>query len=102
METIDFKSSNTLIAKFMGLDDIVEYNVSWEYIMPVIHRIENDTFEEFRVVIFEEECTIWQKTINGVLLEKFIEISSRDCEFEKIQSVYVAIVEFIKWYNTNY
>lgn len=68
-----------------------EYNSSWDWLMPVIEKIEKTGC---CASIINNGCNI--KTFisgdNGFNLNA--------CDFEsKIQTVYAVVVEYIKWYN---
>lgn len=76
----------------------LQYHLSWDWLMPVVDKIEQDLEEEFRVVTYEEECYIWQKTVNQELLVKFLEFVGV-CGHSKIDATYKAVVSFILWYN---
>ncbi len=73
----------------------VKYNSSWDWLMPVIDKIENigmDGFKCFAVDIENNECEI-KDYREG-------QSSVSYCEEEtKILSVFMAVVEFIKWFN---
>lgn len=110
---------NKLIAEFMGwkIQDRVfgycknpitldwekpdfKYHSSWGWLMPVVEKIEIGLLEEFRVVILEDECTIHAKTVNMELQIEF-ECITEAYETSKKEAVFIAVVEFIKWYNQN-
>lgn len=80
-------------------DHICRYHQFWDYLMPVVEKIEQGLPEEFRVVILEEDCTIWQKTTNQELMIEFTDVAGVCCASSKIEAVWLAIIEFIKWYN---
>jgi hypothetical protein len=93
---------NKLIAEFMGLysygvlnpvyayndDDYLAcnhyelkeliYHSSWDWLMPVVEKIGN----------IPEHGYVFKRSLDGGL-------------FYKIESVWLAVVEFIKWYNQN-
>ncbi len=81
-----------------GQYENMRYHKSWDWLMPVVEKIEIGLQEEFRVVILETECSIFQKTEDGNLRICFKEVAASE-ETEKIRAAYKAIVEFIKWYN---
>lgn len=111
-------SDNELIAEFMGatkcqlmiksigLVDAYEceewkvpteemlYEVSWDWLMDVVEKIENiikDGFTPYSVEIEFNECVI-KDSSDGFGISYF----EGDT---KIQATYKAVVEFIKWYN---
>jgi hypothetical protein len=90
---------NELIAEFMELKykpgSILWYNSSWNWLMPVVERIE------------EEECVASFEISNcGIYIWGSSESDDfEDIEFQiignKIDCVYKAVVKFIIWYNEN-
>lgn len=107
-------TGNKLIAEFMqmsiNLDNKIFiwnerrcvdmlYHSSYDWLMPVVEKIEKGLSEEFRVVILEEDCTIWQKTTNQSLMIEFTEVTAAVCCVSKIEATWLTVVEFIKWYN---
>ena len=126
METEDIIKSNKLIAEFMGgmsheketsfirgyigLDEFnfqekdypetphdgscwkfyeLKYHSSWNWLMPVVEKIEK---LGYRVTIQGLNC--WIDTHKGAIF-------GTDKKNSKRNSVYIAVVEFIKWYNQN-
>jgi len=102
--------NNKLIAKFMGLryvsDPIsptgygwtngktpvsidLKYNSSWDWLMPVVEKIEDAATDTY-VEISESSTEIWGYPFRINIYKE-----------SKIESVYDAVVEFIKWYNKN-
>ena len=108
---------NRLLAEFMGLYEKYEtgsfyinggfwvehefrYHSDWNWIMQVVEKIEKELEDEFRIVIYEDECYIYRKTGNEKLLLEFVPITEK-IETSKIEAVYNACVEFVEWYNEN-
>lgn len=116
MTTQEIIEGNKLIAEFMGLTKSIngatietryvfdwknkpqgdlpvdlKFNSSWDWLMPVIEKIET---LDFIVIIKQNECVIVN---NSGETPKFIQ---ELCE-TKIKSVCLAVVEFIKWYDEN-
>lgn len=128
-------NTNKLIAKFMGRDynteithicsdlyslgyrsmEIVEgieplipyeyYHSSWEWLMPVVEKIESIKDEHhghFGVYISSNSCTI-----QGTKLRLDKPMANPPIYFNnvvlgtKLDSTYQAVVTFIKWYNKN-
>jgi hypothetical protein len=84
------EDNNKLIAEFMGypnisndedkrdyLEDYVKYHKSWDWLMPVVDKIENYLSDNVGKVGYFDEC-----------------LSSNDLEVR-----YQAVVEFINQYN---
>jgi hypothetical protein len=92
---------NKLIAEFMGVEDHQEmgeyvtpnYNTSWNWLLPVVEKIESLGYEvqirKFDCIIFQLLDTLEYKPVIG-------SISSAS---GKMDSTYIAVVEFIKEYN---
>jgi predicted HTH transcriptional regulator len=103
--------NNRLIAEFMGYneeivngeiyftlpdmleslsDEELQYHSDWNWLMEVVEKIEN--YNEYTNVLFTPQgCEINCYIENGFLF-------SNDCN-TKIEAVYNACIEFIKWYN---
>jgi hypothetical protein len=110
--------NNRLIAEFMNYnleivnnevyfthDDMLEslsdeelhFDTDWDWLMTVVDKIEN--YNEFTSVLFyPNSCTII-KSREFPADDNYFEISIDS--FTKIDAVYNACVEFIKWYNKN-
>jgi hypothetical protein len=70
----------------------LKYHSSWDWLMPVVEKIERHN-EFTNVLFFPQGCSININTENGFHFDV-------DCD-AKIEAVYNACVEFIKWYNLN-
>ena len=101
--------NNQLIAEFMGCASQLhltehpitgeytdpnefEYHNSWDWIMPVIEKIE--CISNFDVRIFLKRCTI-----DGCLPYKEFGSMIEGIGKTKLEAVYNAVIEFINWYN---
>ena len=100
---------NKLIAKFIGMkydsnanvyeDDknayglfSLKFHSSWDWLMPVVEKIENNLVNySHEVVIFGEHCHINQGKTHDM---------GYSSKGSKIASTWSAVVDFIKWYNT--
>ena len=107
--------SNELIAKFIGVEllkdlldskngfininiDIYEqckFHSDWNWLMKVVEKIESIEDGIYQVDILQEGCKILKKC--SLLIDKTV--SKLEPDTTKIKSVYLACVEFIKWYN---
>mgnify|MGYP003400855777 FL=1 len=108
--------NNRLIAEFMGLaycdrhmyegwykssefnyricdDDGLQYHTSWDWIMPVVEKIES---MNYTVTIRQGHVSICSNSYR-----KPYYTGGDNVEINKIQAVYQAVVEFIEWYNKN-
>ena len=103
------KNENKIIAEFMGVDIIpleqfvvgvqsrrmegyllehLQYHTSWDWLMPVVEKIENFGFE---IIIAESRCKIKHNTDHSI--EQLLNV---DIIGTKRESTYQAVVEFIK------
>lgn len=98
--------NNRLIAKFMGVSDKIvikydenpkiwncniKYHVSWDWLMPVVKKIESLNYE---VAIKGISCSI-RKLFDIEPIIHLVCGNKRD----KIGLVYRTIIKFIEWYN---
>lgn len=108
---------NKLIAEFIGIkqndfghwinkdhllgsqsklfDFELKYHSSWDWLMPVVEKIENDLQDSFNVdIINKNQCEIVRNGNEFICGYGFETVNH-----SKIEAVYNSIVEFIKWYN---
>ena len=105
--TTEIQESNRLIAEFMGLDvlydklvkhisvpgnmvTVMKYHESWDWIMPVVEKIEG---LGFAVEISESYCCI--KDGSSIL----IDFGGGD--YTKLSATYKAVSSFIYYFNQN-
>jgi hypothetical protein len=119
---------NKLIAEFMGYEKTIysdvfrgelyaldvskgeiyaisqmQYHTSWDWIMPVVEKIESiEDCEKNNFqfsILSDNECEIFGKYIDY----QHPRFSYLNCvkENSKIKSVYKTAIDFIKWYNEN-
>ena len=91
----EISKSNKLIAEFMGKPiplqakhgdmNFWKYNSSWDWLMPVISKIQEDVL----YIKYINEST-------NILAERGIIINPK-----YIETTYSDVIEFIKWYNKN-
>lgn len=106
--------NNKLIAEFMGIvypmldnvividnvvtkEDDLQYHKSWDWLMPVVEKIEatlDDDGYGNNVLIETSSCTILSGNDGSVVIGFTEGITKRE-------ATYQAVVEFIKWYNKN-
>ena len=104
MKTIE---NNKLIAEFMGLnlhqgvwrkstlaterkickEDALKYHEDWNWLMIVVEKIES---LGYRIEIVKHICRIYLSNKETIIISE---------NTPKIEAVYNAVVEFIKWYN---
>ena len=91
--------SNELIAEFMDMEDHQEmgkyvtpnYHNSWDWLMPVVDKIENFGFE---FIISENRVKIKHNTDHSIE-----ELFHSETIGSKLNTTYKAVVEFIKEFN---
>jgi hypothetical protein len=117
MKREEILNGNKLIAEFMGIkydenkyshessefyfeDSELEYHFSWDWLMPVVEKIEKLDNGIYQVDILQEGCKIMVRCKNfNSPIDKTV--SKMPEGIRKIESVYLAVIEFIKWYNEN-
>jgi hypothetical protein len=72
-----------------------EYHTSWDWIMPVVEKIENEGFDS----------RIHGYNSDGGFLCDFVDFENNEASCStsyesKIEAVYKAVVQFITWYNS--
>lgn len=70
----------------------LSYDKSWDWLMPVVEKIENLGFEFF---IVENRCKVKHNTDKSIEVLSYLEGGT------KLEITYQTVVEFIKWYNEN-
>jgi hypothetical protein len=108
----DIIEGNRLIAEFMGfygnpttkkpitsIEKDSKYHSSWDWLMPVVEKIERffkiDGKEvEFRLICYEDEISIIAKYTDKEW-ERIIEVNADGSG--KLLNTYKAVIEFIKW-----
>src|SRR5687768_9741 len=116
------KTDNEIIAEFMGLplekDEVQftggtkkvpfqnwQYDTSWDWLMPVVEKLQEPEVKKGRIVresaniqIFYKNCFI--EYIDEEL-DATYDLHPNGVQGEtKLEATYKAIVEFIKWYNS--
>ena len=106
---------NELIAKFIGVEllkdllasnngfiniDIYIYeqckfHSDWNWLMKVVEKIESIEDGIYQVDILQEGCNILKRC--ALFIDK--RVGKLESDTTKIESVYLACIEFIKWYN---
>ena len=91
--------NNRLIAEFMDYPDLgtegdfsyLKYHEYWNWLMPVVEKIENFGYE---FIIVQSRCYVKHNTDHSV--EELFHIETIG---SKLDATYKAVVEFIKKYN---
>lgn len=101
--------NNKLIAEFMtkepevlkrdlnkaGTLESMQYHSSWDWLMPVVDKIE-DFLEEHSMALFNvqiEQC--WCEILDNKTSDTIAQGEGNN----KLDATYDAVVQFIKWYN---
>lgn len=79
-----------------GNGKIIHYHDSWDWLMPVVEKIES---LDSTSVVFETDNLVIITTIISKSPYKVKQHSSIGNQHSKIQAVYNTVVEFIKWYS---
>jgi len=92
--------------KFIGYPEQLKYHSSWDKLMPVVERLQEPEIstDGDKIIRSGLEITIYYKACD---LSFTPDEDFEDCEdFEiqtqgetKMEAIYKAVVEFIKWYN---
>ena len=117
MENKEIIEGNKLVAEFDGwvidnsfpdkdrtyiknggieLDTTFKYHTSWDWLMPVVENIQSlaiDEVGEINVMIASHECLIGEDYYHPII--------NIERNGSYISMIYIAVVEFIKWYNEN-
>lgn len=78
----------------------LQYNTSWDWLMPVVDKIER---LGYRTDIFKADdsdthlCQVWTHHAERSQLVS----TAKEWSRTKIEAVYGAVVQFIQWYNQN-
>jgi hypothetical protein len=80
----------------LGMGKILEYHKSWNWLMPVVEKIESLVFKNDN----NPNVTIGSNCYCVIQDNKSELFEFTGMEETKLFSTYTAIVEFIKWYNT--
>lgn len=73
----------------------MEFNSSWDWLMPVVERIEEHNNGYTKVCIEDESCQISTQE-KSILNKNYFELYSTS--HSKIDATYKAVVEFVEWY----
>ena len=71
------------------------FHSDWNWLMEVVEKIESIEYGIYQVDILQEGCKILERC--RLLIDK--RVGKLESDTTKIESVYLACVEFIKWYN---
>ena len=92
------KDEATVIDGKLYFDNNLRYHSSWDWLMPVVDKIESIDDGAFDINILKNGTQIFEYQADGkVIVDNVGMISFED----KIEHVFEAVIEFIKWYNEN-
>jgi hypothetical protein len=115
-DALSVEDGNSLICQFEGYRNMIErcfpdadenetfvtgelqYNLSWEWLMPVVEKIESEYNGE--VMIYNCCCDIGIFPANCDSSNTIVSIDYPEAK-SKIEAVWIAIYKFIQWYNEN-
>ena len=75
--------------------DELKFHSDWNWLMEVVEKIESIEYGIYQVDILQEGCKILERC--RLLIDN--RVGKLESDTTKIESVYLACVEFIKWYN---
>lgn len=85
---------------YMVLGAEMKYHSSWDWLMPIVEKIENRLKWKYEVEIGNNlyvTDSVYRCTIHDAGKAYYNDVENAS----KINSVYLAVVQFIKWYNQN-
>jgi hypothetical protein len=85
--------------RIVALEDWAKYHREWNWLMPVVEKIENTWINGGRPVCNTQSNRVQIYLTTGYQNTDFA--SEVYEEQTKIKSVYKGVLEFIKWYNEN-
>ena len=88
----DFEETLNLPHTIDNTFDTLEFNTSWDWLMPVVEKIEELSSEQDEIVDYfqgDPDPSIWFSGYGKI------------CMHADISKVYETLVEFINWYNND-
>lgn len=73
-------------------------NKSWDWLMPVVEKIESLEIDGFHFVFTMTTCNIYFE--HPLILDNSYIVQVERTE-NMMNDIYIAVIEFIKWYNKN-
>ena len=73
---------------YLFVEDL-KFNSSWDWLMPVVEKIENVLDGDVSVIISDASCSISYSNSYSICAEAYT----------KIEAIWLACVNFITWYN---
>ena len=87
--------SNIATEKQICKENNLKFHSDWNWLMEVVEKIESIEYGIYQVDILQEGCKILERC--RLLIDN--RVGKLESDTTKIESVYLACVEFIKWYN---
>lgn len=78
----------------------LKYHSSWDWLMPVVDKVEQLFEGSISVNIYDDRCTIEISTQYAMATDIHLPDEFYNNEGPKIRSTWLSIVQFITWYNT--
>lgn len=99
---INYKNIGELDKEIYGKDSLyiikhLKYHSSWSWLMPVVEKIEYELQHPFHIV----KSSVVIKENNTISSKSIINHSNNPITLNKIEAIWFAVIEFIKWYNKN-
>lgn len=84
----------------------LNYNSDWNCLMKVVEKIESIKIPQiaygFELNMLGKRCVTFSNSSNGKdVVVVGLHNYNKNIFYTKLQAVWLAVVEFIKWYNTN-
>jgi len=91
--------TNDLISRFIGLEENLRYDLSWDFLMPVIRKI-NTLNKATQFAIFKTyiSCTV-EKAGKFYKDFSFSHAEYITDEQTDLQAAYKMVTKFVNWYN---
>jgi hypothetical protein len=83
-----------LFDEYVAVSNWAKYNSSWDWLMPVVERIESFGYYFFMFPNNESHISKYTSIVGKSISQ--IQLTS------KLESVWYVVVEFIKWYNKEF
>ena len=78
----------------------LKFHSSWDWLMPVVEKVTSLIQEKLYIPIGKYKEYEEQHNLYGIQWRKLFDYQSYNFFKARIESIYKAIVEFIKWYNS--
>lgn len=100
---LDIQGNSIYHVKILGCNtfhtvETMPLNSSWDWLMPVVEKIESLEIDGFPFVFTMTTCNIFFE--HPLILDNSYIVQVERTE-NMMNDIYIAVVEFIKWYNQN-